>query len=299
MAAILLFGLMAYRLLPVNDLPNVDFPTIQVTAALPGASPETMASAVATPLERQFTTIAGIDSMTSTSALGHHADHHPVHPRRATSTPPPRTCRRPSPRRRRCCRPACRRRRRTRRSIRPISRSSTSRSARHAAAVHGGRVRADEPRPAHLDDQRRRAGARVRLPEVRGARPGGPARPGRAGIGIDEVEQAIARGNVNKPTGTLYGPHQAFNVQATGQLMDAAAYRPLVVAYRNGVAGAPGGDRPRDRRRRRPTRWRAGSTTSAPSSSPSSASPGTNTVEVVDAIRALLPDLPPAAARRP
>jgi len=70
MAAILLFGLMAYRLLPVNDLPNVDFPTIQVTASLPGASPETMAAAVATPLEKQFTTIAGIDSMTSTSALG-------------------------------------------------------------------------------------------------------------------------------------------------------------------------------------------------------------------------------------
>ena len=70
MAAILLFGAAAYRLLPVNDLPNVDFPTIQVIANLPGASPETMASAVATPLERQLSTIAGIDSMTSTSALG-------------------------------------------------------------------------------------------------------------------------------------------------------------------------------------------------------------------------------------
>src|ERR671927_686217 len=70
MLAIVFFGIMAYRLLPVNDLPNVDFPTIQVTASLPGASPETMASAVATPLERQFSTIAGIDSMTSSSALG-------------------------------------------------------------------------------------------------------------------------------------------------------------------------------------------------------------------------------------
>ncbi|MBI4628770.1 MAG: efflux RND transporter permease subunit, partial [Candidatus Rokubacteria bacterium] len=70
MAAIVIFGLMAYQRLPVNDLPNVDFPTLQVSAQLPGASPETMASAVATPLERQFTTIAGIDSMTSTSALG-------------------------------------------------------------------------------------------------------------------------------------------------------------------------------------------------------------------------------------
>src|SRR6266436_3138468 len=68
--AIVLFGLMAYRLLPVNDLPNVDFPTIVVTASLPGASPETMASAVATPLERQFSTIDGLDSMTSINSLG-------------------------------------------------------------------------------------------------------------------------------------------------------------------------------------------------------------------------------------
>src|SRR5215469_5959589 len=70
MAAILLFGIFAYRYLPVSDLPNVDFPTIQVNASLPGASPDTMASAVATPLEKQFSTIAGIDSMTSTSAQG-------------------------------------------------------------------------------------------------------------------------------------------------------------------------------------------------------------------------------------
>ncbi|HET6370064.1 MAG TPA: efflux RND transporter permease subunit, partial [Nitrospiria bacterium] len=70
MLGILLFGALAYRLLPVSDLPNVDFPTIQVSAALPGANPDTMASAVATPLERQFSTIAGIDSMTSTSAQG-------------------------------------------------------------------------------------------------------------------------------------------------------------------------------------------------------------------------------------
>ncbi|HXR37372.1 MAG TPA: efflux RND transporter permease subunit, partial [Candidatus Binataceae bacterium] len=70
MFAILLFGVVGFRLLPVSDLPNVDFPTILVTAALPGASPETMASSVATPLERQFSTIAGLNSLTSTSALG-------------------------------------------------------------------------------------------------------------------------------------------------------------------------------------------------------------------------------------
>ena len=70
MAAILIFGIFAYQLLPVSDLPNVDFPTILVSASLPGASPDTMASSVATPLEKQFSTIAGIDSMTSANSLG-------------------------------------------------------------------------------------------------------------------------------------------------------------------------------------------------------------------------------------
>src|SRR5215208_1810667 len=70
MFAIMLFGVLGYRALPVSDLPNVDFPTITVGASLPGASPETMSSAVAMPLERQFSTIAGVTSMTSTSSLG-------------------------------------------------------------------------------------------------------------------------------------------------------------------------------------------------------------------------------------
>ena len=75
MAAILLFGTLGYRSLAVSDLPNVDFPTIQVSANLPGANPDTMAAAVATPMEKQFSTIAGIDSMTSTSTLGQHEYH--------------------------------------------------------------------------------------------------------------------------------------------------------------------------------------------------------------------------------
>src|SRR4030095_12582054 len=70
MLAIALFGAIAYRTLGVSDLPNVDFPTILVSASLPGANPDTMASAVATPLERQFSTIAGLDSMTSTNGIG-------------------------------------------------------------------------------------------------------------------------------------------------------------------------------------------------------------------------------------
>src|SRR5712692_10601339 len=70
MAAILIFGMMGYRALPVADMPTVDFPTVVVSANLPGASPETMASGVATPLEKQFSTIAGLDSMNSVSTLG-------------------------------------------------------------------------------------------------------------------------------------------------------------------------------------------------------------------------------------
>ena len=70
MLGILIFGITAYRKLPVSNLPSVDFPTIQVSATLPGANPDTMASAVATPLEKQFSTISGIDSMTSSSVIG-------------------------------------------------------------------------------------------------------------------------------------------------------------------------------------------------------------------------------------
>ena len=125
MLAIALFGVMAYRGLPVSDLPNVDFPTLVVTANLPGANPETMASAVATPLERQFSTIAGLDSMSSTSAMG------------TTQitlqfdlssgwTARRSTCRRPSHRLSRCCRRGCRIRRPSARTTRPISRSFIS-----------------------------------------------------------------------------------------------------------------------------------------------------------------------------
>ena len=68
--AIILFGIMGYRALPVSDLPTIDYPTIQVNAGLPGANPDTMAAAVATPLEKQFSTIPGVTQITSTSGQG-------------------------------------------------------------------------------------------------------------------------------------------------------------------------------------------------------------------------------------
>jgi HAE1 family hydrophobic/amphiphilic exporter-1 len=288
MAAIMLFGLMAYQLLPVSDLPNVDFPTIQVTASLPGATPETMASAVATPLERQFTTIAGIDSMTSTSALG-------VASITITFT--------------------------LNRSIDAAAQDVQAAIAKAAPLLPPGMPTppvyqkvnpADQPviylalssatLPLYTVDEYAQTNLAQRISTINGVAQVfvfgsqkyavrvqvDPRALATRGIGIDEVEQAIARGNVNKPTGTLYGAQQAFNVQATGQLKDAAAYRPLVVAYRN---GAPV-------RLEQIGRVIDGVQTDKVASwfnkeravvLAVQRQPGTNTVEVVDAIRALLP----------
>ncbi|OLE56333.1 MAG: hypothetical protein AUI36_16070 [Cyanobacteria bacterium 13_1_40CM_2_61_4] len=101
MVAFVLFGLLGYRSLPVSDLPTVDYPTISVNASLPGANPETMAASVATPLERQFSGIAGIDGI---------------------STPPRRMCRPRSPRHCRNFRRTCRRPRVCAKSILPTAR---------------------------------------------------------------------------------------------------------------------------------------------------------------------------------
>src|SRR5438128_8070032 len=234
MAAILLFGVMGFRLLPVSDLPNVDFPTIQVSASLPGASPETMASAVATPLEKQFTTIAGIDSMTSSSALGLtqitiqfslersiDAAAQDVQAMIAKAAPllPPGM---PTPPFYQKVNPA----------DQPVIYLSLSSPTLPLYTV-------DEYAQTNLAQRistingvaqvqvfgSQKYAVRVQLdPRALAAR----------GIGIDEVEQAVARGNVKKPTGLLSGPYQAVNIQSNAQLTDAAAYRPLIVAYRNG-----------------------------------------------------------------
>ncbi len=234
MAGLLIFGVMAYRQLPVSDLPNVDFPTIQVAASLPGASPDTMASAVATPLERQFSTIAGIDSMTSTSALGLtqitvvftldrsiDAAAQDIQAALAAAAPllPPGM---PTPPSYKKVNPA----------DQPVLYLSLSSPTLPLYTV-------DEYAETNLAQQistisgvaqvqvfgSQKYAVRVQLD---------PRAMATLGVGIDEVQQAIAQSNVNLPTGTIYGQYQSFNVQATGQLMDAAAYRPLIVAYRNG-----------------------------------------------------------------
>src|SRR5947208_6052953 len=288
MAAILIFGIMAYRLLPVSDLPNVDFPTIQVQAALPGASPETMASAIATPLEKQFTTIAGIDSMTSSSAQGLTAitiqfsldrsidgaaqDVQAAIAKAAPLLPPQM----PTP-------PVYEK-------VNPadppfiyLSLSSTTQPPYvcddYAQTNLGQRISTISGVAQVQVFGSQKYAVRVQVdPRELAAR----------GIGIDEVQSAVAQANVNKPTGTLYGQHQSFVVQATGQLTDAAAYRPLIVTYRNGS----------------PVRLEQLGRVIDSVQTDKVASwynderavilaiqrqPGTNTVEVVDAIRALLP----------
>jgi hydrophobic/amphiphilic exporter-1 (mainly G- bacteria), HAE1 family len=234
MAGILVFGIMAYRLLPVSDLPNVDFPTIQVTASLPGASPDTMASAVATPLEKQFSTIAGIDSMTSTSALGTtqitiqftlernidaaaqdvQAAIAAAQPQMPPGMPTPPSYKKVNP------------------ADQPILYLSLSSPTLPLYVV-------DEYAQTNLA-QRISTIAGVAQVQIFGSQKYAvraqldPNAMATLGIGIDEVQKALADSNVNLPTGTLWGPNQAFSVQATGQLTSAAAYRPLIVAYRNG-----------------------------------------------------------------
>jgi HAE1 family hydrophobic/amphiphilic exporter-1 len=234
MAAILVFGIMAYRVLPVSDLPNIDFPTIQVTASLPGASPDTMASAVATPLEKQFSTIAGIDSMTSTSALGTtqitiqftlernidaaaqdvQAAIAAAQPQMPPGMPTPPSYKKVNP------------------ADQPILYLSLSSPTLPLYVV-------DEYAQTNLA-QRISTIAGVAQVQIFGSQKYAvraqldPNTMATLGIGIDEVQKALADSNVNLPTGTLWGPNQAFSVQATGQLTNAAAYRPLIVAYRNG-----------------------------------------------------------------
>ena len=234
MMGIVLFGIMSYRLLPVSELPNVDFPTLQVSANLPGASPETMAAAVATPLEREFSTIAGVDSMTSTSAMGltqitlqFSMDRDIDAAAQDVQTAIAKAQRllpsdMPSPPSYRKVNPADQ-------PILYLTLSSPilplSTVNEYADTLMAQRISMISGVAQVNIYGSQKYAVRVRL---------NPDALTTLGIGIDEVGKAIDKGNVNLPTGTLYGKHQAFTVQSTGQLTEASAYRPLIVAYRNG-----------------------------------------------------------------
>ncbi len=290
MLAILLFGVMSYRYLPVSDLPNVDFPTIMVTTTLPGASPETMASAVATPLERQFSTIAGLDSMSSTNALGLSQvtlqfnltrsidaagqDVQAAIAKAARQLPPelptPPTYQKVNP------------------ADQPVLYLALYSNTLPLYTVdeYGETLMAQRISMINGVAQVQVFGAQKYAVRIQ-LDPKGLASKG---LGINEVGDAVKNANVNIPTGTLYGSHQAVTVQATGQLLTAPAYRPLVVAYRGG----------------KPVRLEDLGRVINSVENDKIASwfkndraivlaiqrqPGTNTIEVVDAINKLLPIL--------
>src|SRR5256714_7618071 len=234
MAAIALFGSVAYRSLPVSDLPNVDFPTLLVTAGLPGASPETMAAAVATPLENQFSQIAGLDSMTSINSLGstqitlefnlsRNLDGAAVDVQAAITqaarllpqgmpTPPTFTKVNPADQ-----------------PILYLALTSLSlplwtldeyaetRVAQRISMISGVaqvQVLGAQKYAVHVQMDPHSLASRQ--------------------IGINEIETTLKNWNVNLPTGSIIGPQRSFTLQASGQLLNADQYRPVVVAYRNG-----------------------------------------------------------------
>jgi hydrophobe/amphiphile efflux-1 (HAE1) family protein len=234
-AAVTVFGLISYRSLPVSDLPNVDFPTISVSANLPGASPETMATSVATPLEQQFSTIAGIDSMTSSSSLGStqitlqfdldrtidgaaqdvQSAISAVQRRLPQDMPSPPSFRKANP---------------ADDPILLIAISSPtlplSEVDEYAETLLAQRISTVNGVAQVQVMGSQKYAVRVQLsPQALASR----------GIGMDEVKTALGSSNVNLPTGTLNGTNQSVTLQANGQLQSADAYRRVIVTYRNGA----------------------------------------------------------------
>jgi HAE1 family hydrophobic/amphiphilic exporter-1 len=294
MAAILLFGIIGYRALPVSDLPNVDFPTILVSANLSGASPETMSSTVATPLERQFSTIKGIDSMTSVSSLGstqitiqfnleRQLDAAAQDVQTAISRasrllpqdmPEPPTYRKVNPADQPILYYAV-----TSATLQPweLTEYADTIIAQRLSMVSG-------VAQVQIFGAKKYA-VRIQLD---------PNALSSKGIGINEVEAAVNASNVNMPTGSLYGPDKSYTILATGQLYNAEAYRDVIVAYRDGS----------------PVRLRElGNVIDSVEDDKNAAwfvtqnsneravilaiqrQPGTNTVAVADAVKAVMPTL--------
>jgi len=288
MLAILLFGIMAYRQLPVSDLPNVDFPTIQVGASLPGASPETMASAVATPLERQFSTIAGLDSMVSSSSLGSTSitlqfslnrnldaaaqDVQAAIAAAARQLPPNM----PAPPSYNKVNPA---------DTPVLYLAITSESMplykldEYAETMMALRISAVEGVAQVQVYGAQKYAVRTQLD---------PRQLASRGVGIDEVATAIRNNNVNLPAGVLTGPFTNYTVQANGQLFKASDYGKIIVAYRNGhpVRLDELGRVLDDVENNQTMAWFRGKPGFILAVQKQ---PGTNAVEVSDRVRALLP----------
>jgi HAE1 family hydrophobic/amphiphilic exporter-1 len=302
MLAIALFGVVAYQSLPVSDLPTVDSPTIQIQAGLPGGDPGSMASAVASPIERQLTTIAGIDSMTSSSNmgssnvtlqfdLGRSMDSAVVDVQTALSAVMPLLpAGMPNP-------PTFRKQNPADQDIMQLSLTSSSLSMSvlddYAETILAPRISMVSGVSQVQVNGAQKYAVRVQVD---------PDKLRAQQIGINEVDQALQNWNVNLPTGQLFGPNQTFNLKAGGQLNDAAQFKSIVLAYRQG----------------RPVRLEQVATVLDSVENTRSAAwfytreggrrainmgvqrqPGINIIEVTDAVRAVLPtleaQLPPSA----
>ncbi|MCX8027548.1 MAG: efflux RND transporter permease subunit, partial [Thermodesulfovibrionales bacterium] len=288
MLAIMLFGIIGYIKLPVSDLPNVDFPTILVTATLPGASPETMASAVAIPLERQFSTIAGLDSMSSINTLGNTQitlqfnlnrdidaaaqDVQAMIARALRQLPNDM----PSPPSYRKVNPA----------DQPVLYLAISSPVLPLSKVNEYADTIVAPQISMVSGVAQvqvfgsqKYAVRIQLD---------PNKLSSKGIGIDEVTSAVQKSNVNLPTGTLYGDKTNLTIQATGQLLDASSYRPVIVTYRNGSPVYLGelGRVIDSVENDKVATWFMDTRAIVLAIQKQ---PGTNTIEVVDSIKKLLP----------
>ncbi len=289
MVGFLVFGTLSYQKLAVSDLPVVDYPTITVTSALPGASPETMASAVATPLEKQFTTIAGVDNMTSTSSLGSTSitlqfslDRNIDAAAQDVQSSISKTLRDLPP------------------GIVPPSMSKSNPADQPILYLS---FRSKTMPLSQLDEyiqtsiaQRLSTIGGVAQVQVLGTQKYAarvqldPRKLASRGIGIDEVASAVAQQNVNLPTGVLWGANKAYTVSANGQLANAAQFGEVIAAYRNGapVRLKDLGQVVDGVQNDKIAGWYKD--TRAISLGVQK-QPGTNTVEVADAIQAMLPTL--------
>jgi hydrophobic/amphiphilic exporter-1 (mainly G- bacteria), HAE1 family len=295
--AIVLFGSVAFRDLPVAALPSVDYPTIQVNASLPGASPETMASTVATPLEGQFSTIAGIQSMNSVNSEGNsqitvqfnlsrNIDAAAQDVQAAisaaggllpTSMPRPPTYQKVNPAEQAIYYMALTSDTMPLEKITEYADIQLRKRISMVSGVSNVQVFGEQKYAVRVDVD--------------------PDELAAYNVGIDEVQKAVASSNTNLPTGRIDGAKQAFTIESTGSLDQASAYRPIIVAYRNGT----------------PIRLeQLGSVVDSVENDKLiawlnnkrgvilaiSRQPGTNTVDVVDNIKQLIPEfrheLPPA-----
>jgi HAE1 family hydrophobic/amphiphilic exporter-1 len=294
MAAIAMFGIVAYQALPVSDLPTVDFPTIQIQAGLPGGDPGSMASSVASPLERQFTSIAGVDSMISQSSNGNTqvtlqfdlarsidsaavdvqtsiAEAMPLLP---AGMPNPPTFRKQNPADQDILQLAL--------ISNTVPLSTLDEYAENFIAPRLSTVNGVSQ--VQVWGQAKYA-VRVQVD---------PDKLRAQQIGINEVDQALQNWNVNLPTGQLFGAHQTFNIKAGGQLTSADQFKSVIVTYRQGkpvrleqVANVE--DSVEDTRSATWFYTRDGGTRAI--NLALKRQPGVNTIEVIDNVRTLLPQI--------